>query len=362
MSFYYQKYGTFTGIGTYQYTYRDNDDFTNNFYDDGVFNLNDISMVLLNIPQDFVTLHLDGHNTDQLTLEKVQGSFISTVASPGFDYDTYGHYYTYGTPLPIETIKFNVNNFNVGYAGGGDGNTNVKGDFKVNTDKFTVSAPTGNTDVKGDFKVNTDKFTVSAPTGNTDVKGDFKVNTDKFTVQAATGITSCLGDFKVNTNKFTVQATTGITSCLGDFKVNTDKFTVSASTGDTYIDRDLLVNRNITADHFFGNGSGLSGIISGSLGSDGLILYNNNGSSNGASQLYYDDINHRVGIGIANPNQKLHVNGNVVITGIATVGLTSTTNPTSNSSFSFELTSDTTLTIRVKGTDGTVRTGIVTLS
>ena len=237
MSFYYQKYGTFTGIGTYQYTYRDNDDFTNNFYDDGVFNLNDISMVLLNTPQDFVTLHLDGHNTDQLTLEKVQGSFISTVASPGFDYDTYGHYYTYGTSLPIETIKFNVNNFNVGYAGGGDGNTNVKGDFKVNTDKFTVSAPTG----------------------NTDVKGDFKVNTDKFAVNATTGITSCLGDFKVNTNKFTVQATTGITSCLGDFKVNTNKFTVDSSTGDTYIDRDLLVNRNVTADHFFG---GLSGTAS----------------------------------------------------------------------------------------------------
>ena len=318
MSFYYQKYGTFTGIGTYQYTYRDNDDFTNNFYDDGVFNLNDISMVLLNTPQDFVTLHLDGHNTDQLTLEKVQGSFISNVASPGFDYDTYGHYYTYGTPLPIETIKFNVNNFNVGYAGGGDGNTNVKGDFKVNTDKFTVSAPTGNTDVKGDFKVNTDKFTVSAPTGNTDVKGDLKVNTNKFTV--------------------------------------------SASTGDTYIDRDLDVDRNLTAAHFYGNGSGLSGIISGSLGSDGLILYNDNGSSNGTSQLYYDDINHRVGIGTTNPNQKLHVNGNVVITGITTVGLTPTTNPTLNSSFSFELTSNTTLTIRVKGTDGTVRTGTVTLS
>ena len=247
MSFYYQKYGTFTGIGTYQYTYRDNDDFTNNFYDDGVFNLNDISMVLLNTPQDFVTLHLDGHNTDQLTLEKVQGSFISTVASPGFDYDTYGHYYTYGTSLPIETIKFNVNNFNVGYAGGGDGNTNVKGDFKVNTDKFTVSAATGNTDAKGDFKVNTDKFTVNATTGNTDAKGDFKVNTNKFTVNATTGITSCLGDFKVNTDKFTVNATTGNTDVKGDFKVNTDKFTVSASTGDTYINRDLDVVRNITA-------------------------------------------------------------------------------------------------------------------
>ena len=299
MSFYYQKYGTFTGIGTYQYTYRDNDDFTNNFYDDGVFNLNDISMVLLNTPQDFVTLHLDGHNTDQLTLEKVQGSFISTVASPGFDYDTYGHYYTYGTSLPIETIKFNVNNFNVGYAGGGDGNTNVKGDFKVNTDKFTVSAPTGNTDVKGDFKVNTDKFTVSAPTGNTDVKGDFKVNTDKFAVNATTGITSCLGDFKVNTNKFTVQATTGITSCLGDFKVNTNKFTVDSSTGDTYIDRDLLVNRNVTADHFFGGLSGTASNVTTNANLTGDITSVGNATAIAAGVIVNADISPSAAISLS---------------------------------------------------------------
>ena len=277
MSFYYQKYGTFTGIGTYQYTYRDNDDFTNNFYDDGVFNLNDISMVLLNTPQDFVTLHLDGHNTDQLTLEKVQGSFISTVASPGFDYDTYGHYYTYGTSLPIETIKFNVNNFNVGYAGGGDGNTNVKGDFKVNTDKFTVSAPTG----------------------NTDVKGDFKVNTDKFAVNATTGITSCLGDFKVNTNKFTVQATTGITSCLGDFKVNTNKFTVDSSTGDTYIDRDLLVNRNVTADHFFGGLSGTASNVTTNANLTGDITSVGNATAIAAGVIVNADISPSAAISLS---------------------------------------------------------------
>ena len=48
--------------------------------------------------------------------------------------------------------------------------------------------------------------------------------------------------------------------------------------------------------------------------------------------------------------------------GISTFNLSPTTLPTSNSSFSFELTDNATLTIRVKGTDGTVRVGIVTLT
>ena len=41
---------------------------------------------------------------------------------------------------------------------------------------------------------------------------------------------------------------------------------------------------------------------------------------------------------------------------------TSTTNPTTNSTMSFELTDNNTLTVRVRGTDGVVRTGIVTLA
>ncbi|WP_438983665.1 hypothetical protein, partial [Vulcanococcus sp.] len=50
------------------------------------------------------------------------------------------------------------------------------------------------------------------------------------------------------------------------------------------------------------------------------------------------------------------------ISGIATVGLGSTSSPSLNSTMSFELTNNTTLTVRVKGTDGVVRTGIITLS
>jgi len=76
----------------------------------------------------------------------------------------------------------------------------------------------------------------------------------------------------------------------------------------------------------------------------------------------YTAENGNIGVAITNPSAKLHVSGNTIITGIATVGLIATTNPTSNSSFSFELTNNTTLTVRVKGSDGVVRTGTIALS
>ena len=52
---------------------------------------------------------------------------------------------------------------------------------------------------------------------------------------------------------------------------------------------------------------------------------------------------------------------NFIATGISTVGLGTTSSP-SNSQLSFELNSNTSLTIKVRGTDGVVRVGIVTLS
>jgi hypothetical protein len=52
---------------------------------------------------------------------------------------------------------------------------------------------------------------------------------------------------------------------------------------------------------------------------------------------------------------------NFIATGISTIGLGTITSP-DNSQLSFELTSNTSLTIRVRGTDGVVRVGIVTLS
>jgi len=50
-------------------------------------------------------------------------------------------------------------------------------------------------------------------------------------------------------------------------------------------------------------------------GSDGQIQYNNGGSFGGASALYFDDVNSRVGIGTTTPQTPLGVNGNIDIVG-----------------------------------------------
>ncbi len=50
-------------------------------------------------------------------------------------------------------------------------------------------------------------------------------------------------------------------------------------------------------------------------GSDGQIQYNNGGTNfGGAAQLYYDDSNNRLGIGISAPDQSLHIqDGNILL-------------------------------------------------
>jgi hypothetical protein len=53
-------------------------------------------------------------------------------------------------------------------------------------------------------------------------------------------------------------------------------------------------------------------------GSDGQIQYNNGGSFGGASQLYYDDANNRVGINTSTPTAKLDVVGDVKVLGVVT--------------------------------------------
>lgn len=69
----------------------------------------------------------------------------------------------------------------------------------------------------------------------------------------------------------------------------------------------------------------------------------------------------KVGVGTTNPKTNLHVVGDSLITGITTIGLGTTSSP-DNSQLTFELANNTTLRIRVRGTDGVVRTGIVTLA
>lgn len=99
-----------------------------------------------------------------------------------------------------------------------------------------------------------------------------------------------------------------------------------------------------------------SGILMGEtdLHSSGLDVLNLNVSG-------ISTFSGNLGIGTTNPTSKLQVIGNALITGITTVGLGSTSTP-SNSQLSFELTSDTNLRIKVRGSDGVLRSANITLS
>lgn len=233
---------------------------TANFFCD-----DDVSMVLYRSPFDYMSLHLEGSNTDIVTLEKIQGSLIvSGVGSTNIGIATTNvSTYVSCSPLPINELNFNVNNFNVGIAG--NGNTNIKGDFNINSGKFTVDS----------------------------------------------------------------------------------------STGDTYIDRDLQINRNLRVNGCidvddFCNYGWLDGYLSGS-------------SSLSAFSIVGTGISASVGLGTTNPTSKFHVVGNTLITGITTVGLGTTSSP-SNSQLTFELTSNTNLRIKVRGTDGILRSANITLA
>ena len=69
-----------------------------------------------------------------------------------------------------------------------------------------------------------------------------------------------------------------------------------------------------------------------------------------------------LGIGTTRPTSPLHVVGSTLITGITTVGLGTTSTPPSNSQLSFELINDTNLRIKVRGSDGVLRSANITLA
>ena len=74
-------------------------------------------------------------------------------------------------------------------------------------------------------------------------------------------------------------------------------------------------------------------------GSDGQLQYNNNGSFGGATDLHYDDVNNRIGIGTTNPTAKLEINIGTATTALDIQGsagqlFSVTNNLTSGSIFS----------------------------
>jgi hypothetical protein len=106
------------------------------------------------------------------------------------------------------------------------------------------------------------------------------------------------------------------------------------------------VTNNLTSGSIF-SVNDVSGIPSIDVDADGTIELGPYGGN--------------IGIGTTNSTSKLHVIGNTLITGITTVGLGTTSSP-SNSQLSFELTSDTNLRIKVRGSDGVLRSANITLA
>jgi len=132
MAFTFRKYGTFTGPGV-SVEYRDNDDFSLDSFD-GYFNLDDVSMVLVNTsssPADYVYMHLNGSSTAIVTLERSSG------------------------PIPTFNVEADNTNFN--------GDVDINGIMTANGINVETIAGTAWTNLVSD--VNSKKsFDISHPT------------------------------------------------------------------------------------------------------------------------------------------------------------------------------------------------------
>ena len=91
----------------------------------------------------------------------------------------------------------------------------------------------------------------------------------------------------------------------------------------------LSVVGAVSASTYYGDGSNLTGIGSGSVaaaGSDGQLQYNNSGLFGGATRLIYNDTTNKVGIGTSSPGYDLDVSGSVRVQDKLRVGPINTGN------------------------------------
>ena len=65
---------------------------------------------------------------------------------------------------------------------------------------------------------------------------------------------------------------------------------------------------------------------------------------------------------VFNASENILTTQNLVVVGFTTIGLANTSVPVNNSQLSFELISDTLLRIKVRGTDGILRSADITLT
>lgn len=119
MAFDFKNYGTFTGPGT-PFDYRDDDDFDVSSYEDPTFNLDDVSMCLINTtssPADYVYMHLNGTSTSTVTLERSTG------------------------PIPTFNVEANNSNFSGNVAATGEVTSNGGAHRLSNKKNFDIPHP-----------------------------------------------------------------------------------------------------------------------------------------------------------------------------------------------------------------------------
>lgn len=203
-----------------------------------------------------------------------------------------------------------------------------------------------------------DNYTVKFPTITSD------------TGIAVTGMAQTFSALQTFTNG--VNVTTALTAGGPiNFTNNASNFSVESQTtgaismGGTFQTGRIQLGRSVT-NQTLSLGTGASGVATtktiniGTNGLSGSFTQINIGPTAGVGTITINS-GTSVGIGTTNPISKLHVVGDSLITGISTVGLGSTSTPPNNSQMSFELTSDTNLRIKVRGSDGVLRSADITL-
>lgn len=161
--------------------------------------------------------------------------------------------------------------------------------------------------------------------------------------------------------------------------------------GDLFVNRNARISNDLTVDGFiYGNfsdvrlqgttrfGSNTIEIsestnsitgVNAIAASSGIITSISGISSISGNQLSISGINSITGSNLSisgidkiTPTSNLTIGGSLNITGVSTVGVASTSSLSVNSTLTFELISNTSLRVRVRGTDGIIRSANLTLS